>query len=342
MTSSHSKYFYNLTPEIILDTVERLGIRCTGKIMALNSLENRVYNVELDIADPSKLESTYDAYRVIKFYRPGRWTKEQILEEHQFIADLDERDIPVVCPLPFSDGSTLATLADFDSEGSNLFCAIFPRIGGRLLDELSDQQVGLIGRLVARLHQVGRSQKSRHRVSITPDTFGRQNLAYLKENNFLPTEIINRFSQLVLQICDTAEPWFEGVLYHRTHGDLHHGNILWANETMRLVDFDDFAMAPAIQDLWLLISGRDTWQKEQRELLIQSYSEIADFDFETVRLIEPLRALRMINFSAWIARRWEDPAFKNAFPGFGGPQYWREQLMALEECLQIMQCGEGY
>jgi Ser/Thr protein kinase RdoA (MazF antagonist) len=335
-----SKFFYNLTPDIILDTVEKIGLRCTGKIMPLNSLENRVYSVELEVNNPSELSSTYDAYRVVKFYRPGRWSKEQIQEEHDFIAELAAQDIPVVQPVSFPDGSSIQVISNFDGEATELYAALFPRVGGRLLDELNNEQIERLGHMIARLHLTARKRQSKHRIKISPETFGRESLNFLEKNSFLPAEISNRYSQLVKQICSLTDTWLDGVPVHRVHGDLHHGNILWNDQNFRLVDFDDFAVAPAVQDLWLLMSGREGWQKDQRNRLIDAYSEICDFNYETLCLIEPLRALRMINFTAWIARRWEDPAFKNAFSGFNTPQYWRDHLYSLEECWQLMQGAE--
>ncbi len=333
-----TQFFYELTPDRILVAVEELGTRCTGKIIPLNSVENRVYDVELEIPYES-LESKYQASRVIKIYRPGRWSKEQILEEHQFIKDLEERDLPVVPPLNFPDGQTVHTVAGLDQD---LFFSIFPKIGGRILDEYTDSQIAMLGRFIARMHQVGRSEKAKHRNVLTPKSYGIDNCKYLVEKQILPLEVQARYLQLVEQICEVSNPWFESVPLQRLHGDCHLGNILWLDEGCTFVDFDDFIMGPPIQDLWLIVPGRDQWSVKQRELLMESYSEMIDFDFESVRLIEPLRALRMVNFSTWIAKRWDDPAFKNIFPLFGTPQYWREELNALEEVLQIMHCGEVF
>lgn len=332
-----TKFFYEVTPEVILSSVEQLGQRCTGKIIQLNSLENRVYDVELDIEDSSLLESKYDSSKVIKFYRPGRWSLEQIKEEHRFIKDLENNDLPVVSALKLSDGETVRAV-----EGHELYFSIFPKVGGRIIDEFSDSQIELLGRLIARIHLTGRERKAEHRIHLTPTTYGRDNLKFLIESNSLPSEIQDRYIQLVNIICDITDSWYENIQLQRVHGDFHIGNILWTDQGCKIVDFDDFVVGPAIQDIWLICSGREEWSVKQRNLLIESYSSMIEFDHETIRLLEPLRALRLIHFSAWIAKRWEDPAFPNIFPDFGSHQYWREQLVNLEEILQIMQCGEIY
>ncbi|MEX0596154.1 MAG: serine/threonine protein kinase, partial [Candidatus Paceibacterota bacterium] len=262
-----TQFFYEITPERILTAVEELGVRCTGKIIPLNSVENRVYDVELDIPKED-LQSKYQASRVIKFYRPGRWSKEQILEEHQFIRDLEERDLPVVSPLNFLDGTSVRSVPGL---ANDLYFSIFPKIGGRILDEYTDAQIAMLGRFIARMHQVGRSEKAKHRNVLTTQSYGLDNCKYLLEKQILPPEIQNRYIQLVEQICETSAPWFETVPLQRLHGDCHLGNILWIDEACTFVDFDDFIMGPPIQDLWLIVPGRDEWSVKQRNLLIDSY-----------------------------------------------------------------------
>lgn len=332
--------FSHITPEIILSAVEKLDVKCTGRIIPLNSLENRVYEVELEIKDESKIKSKYELSRVIKFYRPNRWTKDQILEEHKFIFDLKNQEIPVVSPIVFENGQSLQTINDATRDNQEIYFAVYPKVGGRIIDEFSDSQIALLGRLIARMHLVARQEKAKHRLTLNPSTYGRANLQYLITSNILPSEITERYSYLVNTICDITDSWIEGVSLQRVHGDFHIGNILWANDECQLVDFDDFVMAPAIQDLWLIVSGRDEWNLKQREVLLNAYSSMINFDFDTIRLIEPFRALRLINFTTWVAKRWEDASFKNIFVDFNSPQYWREQLISLEEVLQIMYSGE--
>jgi Ser/Thr protein kinase RdoA (MazF antagonist) len=334
MIDETTKYFYELTPERILRAVEAVGLRCTGRCLALNSMENRVYEVEIEVDDESTVKSRFDLFRVIKFYRPGRWTKQQILEEHEFLADLAAADIPVAAPLAFEDGSTLRTV-----EGSDIFCAVFPKIGGRSPDELIDEDLERIGRLLARLHTVGKMKQAPHRLKLTPDLYGTQNLKFLYDQGFLPLEMRDYYKQTVESICSIVSPWFQTVSYQRIHGDCHFGNILWASTGPCLLDFDDMVSGPCVQDLWLIIPGRDEEAKRQMHVLLSAYEQMRAFDRESLRLIEPLRAFRFVHYSAWIARRWQDPAFQRIFPQFNSPGYWNEQLSDLREQLMLIQEG---
>lgn len=335
MLDETTKYFYELTPERILEAVEAAtGLRCTGRCLALNSMENRVYEVEIEIADESAVKSRFDHFRVVKFYRPGRWTKEQILEEHTFLADVTAADIAVAAPLPFPDGSTLRKVS-----GSEIWCAVFPKIGGRSPDELNDDDLERIGRLLARLHNVGKSKPAAHRLKLTPELYGLQNLRFLYDQGFLPLELRDYYKQVVEEICTLVTPWFQAADYQRIHGDCHFGNILWAATGPCLLDFDDMVMGPCVQDLWLILPGRDEETRRQLQVLLSAYEQMRSFDRETLRLIEPLRALRFVHYSAWIARRWQDPAFQRTFPQFNTPGYWNEQLSDLREQLSVIHEG---
>lgn len=327
--SSSTQFFFSLTPERILEAVESSGIRCSGRCLQLNSMENRVYELEIERDEPGKGE-----FRIAKFYRPGRWTREQILEEHQFLTQLSEYDIPVVAPLQLPSGETLGTTED-------LFFALFPKQGGRIPDELDDEQLARVGRLIARLHGVGATSQAEHRIRLDPQTYGRENLAFLIEGEHLPAHLEESYETVVDQICDATESWFDEASYQRIHGDCHFGNILWGTEGPFLVDFDDMVRGPAVQDLWLVIPGRDEESKRQLDLLVTAYEGMREFDRSTLRLIEPLRALRMVHFSAWIAKRWEDKAFQQTFIEFGTEKYWQEELFALREQLGFIQ-GGGY
>jgi Ser/Thr protein kinase RdoA (MazF antagonist) len=330
--SAETRFFYELTPDRILDAVESCGLRTTGRCMALNSMENRVYQVEVEV--DGEPENPSDAFRVVKFYRPGRWSREQILEEHRFLLDLVEAEIPVVAPSVFPDGETLARLPDVE-----IYAAVFPRQGGRIPDELGDPELERLGRLLARLHSVGATRQAEHRIRLDPETYGRRSLAYLAESDALKEPIASRYASLVGSICDTAGPWFEGVSYQRIHGDCHLGNVLWGMDGPFLVDFDDMVVGPPVQDLWLVTGGDDAEGMRKREVFLAAYEEFRDLDRGTLRLIEPLRALRMVHFSAWIARRYDDPAFRRIFPDFGSERYWFEEIEALQECLARMHSG---
>ncbi len=329
--SELNNLFFSLTPERVLEAVETLGIRSTGRCMALNSMENRVYEVELDL-DPEEIEHLYQRFRVIKFYRPGRWSREQIQDEHDFLFELSAVDIPAVAPLKFSDGSTLAKTPE------GIWYTIFPKVSGRNLDELSDDQLEQLGRLIARMHNVGATRKALHRVRLSPVTYGLENLAFLKDQSLLPAHLSDRYTQLVTQICEIVTPWFERYPVQRLHGDCHVGNVLWNRDRCFLVDFDDMLTGPCVQDLWLICPGRDSWSKQQQEKLLRGYRQMREFDSSSWCLVEPLRCLRMIHFSAWIGKRISDPSFSRVFMDYGSEKYWRDQLTALEEQFQII-CG---
>ncbi len=332
MTAEATTFFYSLTPDRILNAVERLGVRCTGRILQLNSMENRVYEVEIEVADET---SRYDRFRVVKFYRPGRWSKEQILEEHEFLRDLSANDIAVAKPLPFpDDGSTVA-----DLEGTGIWYAVFPKAGGRILDELQEDQLKRIGRLIARLHSTGASRPCRQRLELTPKTYGWDNISYLSGCGLVPSEVLPYYVQLAEVLCRDAEVKFQNVPLQRLHGDLHCGNVLWDRDTCILVDFDDMVKGPCVQDLWLLVPGRDELSKKNFEALLGGYEQMKSFNYHERALIEPLRSLRMIHFSAWIAKRYEDPAFQRVFPQFRSMEYWRGELAALQEQVELLQGG---
>lgn len=321
--------FYRLTPDRVMDAVEKSGMRCTGYCVALNSFENRVYEVELDLDEKV---AKHERRRVIKFYRPGRWTKDQILEEHAFLQDCLDAEVPVIAPLPFPDGGTLQV-------EDGIFYAIFPKVGGRAPEDWDAEKLARLGRLLARLHNVGASKPFRHRLELTPDTYGLQNLEYLLAHKCLPIELDKRYAETVRAICAKIAPLFAELGTNqkiRVHGDCHPGNFLWNDQGPFFLDFDDALMAPAVQDFWLLIPGRDAEAQAQRRILIDSYRQMREFDERQLKLVEPLRALRFIHYSTWIARRFEDPAFPAAFPEFGTHAYWADELNDLEMQLRLL------
>jgi Ser/Thr protein kinase RdoA (MazF antagonist) len=312
--------FLQILPEVIFEAAETLGGRCTGRFYALHALENRVYDIEMDEGP----------HVVIKFYRPGRWSRAAIQAEHDFLQALAESEIPVVCPLADGSGHTIFAI-------NQVMFTIFPKRPGRLEPEPTAEQLTRLGRFLARLHSVGAAVKAAPRLRLDPQTYARDPLKFLKDGKFVPMELASRFETIVTQICDAITPRFEDVKYVLLHGDCHSGNILWNRDDPYIIDFDDMLYAPAVQDIWMLAGGDDDYGKERRRILLEAYEEFRAFDMTTLRLIEPLRALRMIHFSAWIARRWEDSAFKAAFPDFGTEHYWQEQIEDLALQLEKVQ-----
>lgn len=310
----------------MLDAVEaalpstRDGVRATGRCLTLNSLENRVYEIELD--DGSSV--------VTKFYRPGRWTRDAILDEHRFLAELVEAEVPAVAPVELTHGGTLA-----QSDDGILF-AVFPKVRGRGLPELDDQQLEMVGRLLARLHLVGARGPAEHRLRLSVDTYAREPLHILETTRSLDPQLETRYRAVVAALIDRIAPLLDGVPAFRIHGDCHLGNVLWQSTGPFFLDFDDMVVGPAVQDVWLIVRGRDDEARRQREVLIGGYEQMRAFDRTTLRLVEPLRALRMIHYAGWIARRWEDPIFPRTFDDFGTYRYWQDQVADLEEQLRLV------
>lgn len=316
--------FFKLTPERVLAAVESSGLLCTGRCIAMNSFENRVYDVELEDDQSSR--------RIVKFYRPGRWTPEQILEEHQFLADLQAAEIPAIGPVPFPDGKTLHQISDTD-----IWYVLFPKVGGRASDELSDEQLLRLGRLLGRMHNVGAARKAQHRIRLDAATYGFANLDFLIKNRWIPDEFVVRYGAAVKRVCEVSRPWFEAVDFQRVHGDCHLSNLLWNHSGPFFLDFDDMVVGPQVQDIWLLVPGRDPESISQRNLMMEGYREFRDLSPLSSRLIEPLRALRIVHYTAWIAKRWDDPAFPRAFPQFNSHAYWSSELRDLEEQVRLVE-----
>lgn len=324
---TQTQFFFNLTPDIVLGAIEILGVKTTGRCLQLSSMENRVYEIELcdKIIDTN---SPSDFSIVVKFYRPGRWNKDQIQDEHNFLNDLQEGEIPVVCPISF-DGRTI-----FETNESKILYSLFPKKGGRCPDEFNEDLLKIMGRSIARLHNTGSQKVAKHRLQINPTTFGQQNLNFLLDEKFISPNIRNRYADTVKEICDLSTPLFENIKNIRIHGDCHKGNLILRNEELYFIDFDDMLMGPAIQDLWLIVPGTDDYAKKDFDTLIESYELFREFDYKEKKLIEPLRALRYIHFSAWMAKRWEDPIFKENFPYFNTDEYWFGQFSDLLEQLE--------
>ncbi len=310
----------HLTPDLIMDAVESAGLICDGRLLVLNSYENRVYQVGIEDETPL----------IAKFYRPERWSDDQILEEHAFCAQLVEQDLPVVPPLMLGD-STLARHADFRF-------ALFTRRGGRgpELDDLDNLYT--LGKYIGRIHQVGQARPFEHRPRLDVQTFGEDAVSYIREH-MIPADLAHSYNTLTDDLLAAVRELLgnlEESDYIRVHGDCHAGNILWRDDRPNFVDFDDARMAPAVQDIWMLLSGDRQRQLAQLAEVLEGYSQFCDFDPRQLRWAEALRALRLLHFSAWLARRWEDPAFPRAFPWFNTPRYWGEHILELREQLAVM------
>lgn len=323
-----TQFFYQLDPETILSSIDKLGYKTTGRCFPLNSMENRVYEVEIE----SNSTKPTDHFLIAKFYRPGRWTKEQILEEHAFLLELQESEIPVIAPHVIQ-GETLFLVPEH-----HLYFCVFPKQGGRAPHDMDEELLQMLGRFLARIHSVGAATKSQHRLHLTPDTFGRKNLHFLLESKAIPAQHAKQYQQLVEEICDISDPLFHGIETHRIHGDCHWGNVIYReNQGIYFIDFDDMVVGPAVQDVWLLIPGDDIHAKQDRAILVEAYETMRAFDHKSLKLIEPLRSLRFIHFAAWITKRWEDPAFKRAFSFYGTDQYWVDQMKDLSNQLHKIQ-----
>ncbi len=330
--NSLQDFFYSLTPDKILEAVEQTGVRCSGRMLQLGSFENRVYEVQVETSEEPRNRA--DGFRVVKFYRPMRWTEAQIIEEHEFLKELQAEDVPVVAPLCLESGSTLGRLPHVDD--SVMYFSVFPKVQGRRPEELSDLELKMMGRLLARMHLVGRRKPALHRRQLDVGSFGLESLAFLQQSSFISPVLVGRYSALVEQICARSQELFAQVAKQRIHGDCHLGNVLQGQDGFFFLDFDDMVTGPVVQDLWLLCGGRDEEGKRQREVFLKGYEELVPFDHRELKLIEPLRALRYVHYSAWIARRWEDPIFPRTFPHFTAQDYWVNQLQDLEEVLELI------
>lgn len=312
--------FQKLTPDFIMDAVESLGFHCDCRTFALNSYENRVYQVGIEEAPPL----------IAKFYRPGRWSDAQIMEEHRFCFELAEHELPVVAPWKNAAEESL-----FHFEGFRF--ALYPRQGGHAPEFDNLGNLLILGRLMGRIHRIGALHPFRHRPALDSTSFGHECVALIRES-FIPAEYRDSYQVLTGQILEKIDGIMaaSSACLIRTHGDCHSGNVLWRDDAPHFVDFDDARTAPAIQDLWMMLSGERARQIAQLDALIEGYSEFYEFDPAELRLIEPLRTLRMLHYSAWLARRWHDPAFPRAFEWFNTTRYWGEHILELREQLAAL------
>jgi Ser/Thr protein kinase RdoA (MazF antagonist) len=310
--------YSELSPEMVLDAIEAVGHRCDGRVLALNSYENRVYQIGIEDGTPV----------VAKFYRPARWTDAAIREEHAFAGELAAQEIPVVAPL-LQNGVSLHVHHGFRY-------AIFPRRGGRWPELGSADDREWVGRFLGRIHAVGRAARFQERTRLSMQDLGRNARDFVLDGDWMPDYLAEKYADLTDTLLEEiearAEGW-RGAALGRILGDCHRGNILWTDQGPHFVDLDDCLTGPAIQDLWMLLAGGQQEMRTGLQDLLSGYEQFLPFDRSEIALIEPLRALRMIHYSAWLARRWHDPAFPRAFPWFAEPRYWEEHYRALDDQL---------
>jgi Ser/Thr protein kinase RdoA (MazF antagonist) len=332
--------YAGLSPDVVLDALDGVGLRGDGRMLQLNSYENRVFQVFLEDG------------RVIvtKFYRPGRWSDEQILEEHAFSAELAAEEIPVVAPwvLSAADGSALMpvlrgdppTLAEVATSAGAYRFAVTPRRTGRAPELEVPATLEWLGRFIGRMHAVGARKPFLFRRELTVTEFGWSARDWIREHQVVPLDAAAPWEQAAEQALALVDSAFERagtVRRIRLHGDCHVGNVLWTDAGPHFVDLDDAMTGPAIQDLWMLLSGDAAASRQQLRSLLAGYEAFMDFDDRELVLIEPLRTLRIVHHSAWLAKRWNDPAFPAAFPWFTDAAYWQQQTQLLQERIARMQ-----
>jgi len=315
MTSSEPRDFDQLTPDRVLDLVEEtLGCRCTGICRPRASYINRVY--EVGLADGS--------FVIAKFYRPGRWSRDALQDELNFVAELAAEELPVVPPLPGKQDGLLLHIADKTP------FALYPRRGGRPLEEPSADDWMQLGRLLARLHNVGARNRPKDRATLGPRTSLAAHLAFLKDGNFISGRLREDYCREVEGIIELIAPRFEGVPLHRIHGDCHGGNILHRpGEAFHLIDFDDMVVGPAVQDIWMLLPGHVTESRVELNALAEGYEAFRPFNWDELALIEPLRAMRHVHYTAWCAHQQADHGFAQLAPGWGTSEYWQQEIETL-------------
>jgi Ser/Thr protein kinase RdoA (MazF antagonist) len=315
MHAPNSSYA-SLTPDTVLDALDGVGFRGNGRLLALNSYENRVYQVWMEDGPPI----------VTKFYRPGRWTTAAILEEHAFTEELSDREIPVVPAMTIGE----RTLHEY--QGFRF--AVFPRRGGRAPEFDDPKTLEWMGRFIGRIHAVGAVRSFLDRPTLDLASFGEEPRDYLVAHGFLPADLADAWKGVAQLALDGIRRCYDragDVRTLRLHGDCHAGNVLWTDDGPHFVDFDDCRTGPAVQDLWMLLSGDRAVMQGQLTDVLAGYEDFCEFDPRELNLVEALRTLRMIHYSAWIARRWDDPAFPAAFPWFGSQRYWQNQILDLRE-----------
>lgn len=323
--TQHQPPFFQLGPDGILNAVESAGLRPDGRLLALNSYENRVYQIGIEDAAPV----------VVKFYRPHRWSDAEILEEHAFVRELADAEIPVVAPLVING----RTLLHYRHEDSDFRFAVFPRQGGRTPELDRAGNLEWLGRFIGRIHAIGALKTFDLRPSLDIESFGLEPRDYLLTHDFIPPELREVYAGVTVQALEGVRRCYERagrVANIRLHGDCHMGNVLWTDDGPHFVDFDDSRNGPAIQDIWMLFSGERNEMAGQLDDFLAGYEDFKAFDMHELYLVEALRTLRLIHYAAWLARRWDDPAFPAAFPWFNTQRYWQDRILELREQIALM------
>ncbi len=322
-TVTTNRDFAALTPDHMLDAIESTGVRCSGQFLALNSYENRVYQIGLEEGAPL----------VAKFYRPNRWSDEAIIEEHRYSQALAEEEIPVIAPLADGEGRTLRRFGD-------IRFALYPCRGGRAPELDNPDQLEQLGRFIGRIHLLGAARPFAHRPTLDLESYLSEPSRFLLAHDVIPGHLIAAYESLIRDLRPRIEACYRRagrVAMIRLHGDCHPGNILWRDDGPQIVDFDDARMGPAVQDLWMFLSGDRPYMTARLADLLEGYTQFRDFDPAELHLVEALRTLRLVHYAGWLAKRWDDPAFPQAFPWFDSLQFWEDHVLTLREQLAKME-----